>query len=211
MPIYVVGWLVDYPDPDDWVTPFIESSGYFSYPQHIDMDPYSPLMDNLIEWGRHNTTFAGRNANYQRLWQLYHDQAPSVPLENAVGRRVARDWVQGWYYNPAYPGVYGYAMWKQALPWEDVNSDGKVDIKDLATAAKAYGAYYIQPLLPPNPSGPPGYYTPNWTSKVDVNTANVWNGTAWTVIRSDMKVDIKDLATIAKLYGYTVPAWQPPP
>jgi hypothetical protein len=102
-------------------------------------------------------------------------------------------------------------MWKQALPVEDMNSDGKVDIKDLATAAKAYGSYYIQPLLSPYPSGPPGYYTPNWNSKADVNTLNVWNGTAWIVVRSDMKVDIKDLATMAKLYGYVAPDWQPPP
>ena len=170
------------------------------------MDPYSPLMDNLIEWGRHNATFEGRNYNYQRLWQLYIQQVPSVPLEEVIGRRFERDWVQGWYYNPAYPGVYGYTMWKQELPWEDVNSDGKVDIKDLATAAKSFGAYYIQPLLPPNPSGPPGYYTPNWNSKADVNVVNVV-----TDGRSDMKIDIKDLAAIAKLFGYIAPEWQPPP
>jgi hypothetical protein len=170
------------------------------------MDPYSTLMDNLIEWARHNTTYEGRNYNYQQLWQLYIQQAPSVPLEEAVGRRFERDWVHGWYYNPAYPGVYGYTMWKQELPREDVNSDGKVDIKDLAIAAKAFGAYYIQPLLPPYPSGPPGYHTPNWNSKADVNIVNTLTGA-----RSDMKVDIKDLATMAKLYGYVAPDWQPPP
>ncbi len=30
MPIFTVGWIVDYPDPDDWVSPFIESSGTFA-------------------------------------------------------------------------------------------------------------------------------------------------------------------------------------
>jgi len=80
IPIFIVGWLTDYPDPDDWVSAFIESSNMFSRRQHIDLDPYSPLMDNLIEWGRRNTTVEGRNANYQKLWRLYHDQAPSVPL-----------------------------------------------------------------------------------------------------------------------------------
>jgi ABC-type transport system substrate-binding protein len=211
-PIFQVGWpaypYLGYPDADDWVTHFIESTTPGTYPfgQHIDMDPYSTLMDNLIEWARHNTTYEGRNYNYQQLWQLYIQQAPSVPLEEAVGRRFERDWVHGWYYNPAYPGVYGYTMWKQELPREDVNSDGKVDIKDLAIAAKAFGAYYIQPLLPPYPSGPPGYHTPNWNSKADVNIVNTLTGA-----RSDMKVDIKDLATMAKLYGYVAPDWQPPP
>jgi len=203
-PIYIVGWLHDYPDADDWVTPFIESSGTFAYPQHIDMDPYSSLMDDLIDWGRHNTTNEGRSYNYQRLWQLYIQQVPSVPLEEAVGRRFERDWVQGWYFNPAYPGVYGYTMWKQDLPPEDVDSDGKVDIRDLATAAKAFGAYYIQPLLPPNPSGPAGYYSINWNSKADVNIVNPSTGA-----RSDMKIDIKDLATIVKLYGFIGDPWTP--
>jgi len=205
-PIYQVGWLFDYPDADNWVTPFIESSGTFAYPQHIDMDPYSAQMDNLIEWGRYNTTFEGRNYNYQKLWQLYVQQVPSIPLEEAFGRRFERDWVQGWYFNPAYPGVYGYTMWKQELPCEDVNSDGRVDIKDLALAAKVFGAYYIQPLLPPNPSGPAGYYTVSWNSKADINVVNQTTGG-----RSDMKIDIRDLATIAKLYGYVAPDWQPPP
>jgi hypothetical protein len=60
--------------------------------------------------------------------------------------------------------------------------------------------------LPPYPSGPPGYHTPNWNSKADVNIVNTLTGA-----RSDMKVDIKDLATMAKLYGYVAPDWQPPP
>ncbi len=218
-PIFVVGWLFDYSDPDDWVTPFIESTtGTFAYPQHIDMDPYSPLMDQLIEWGRHNTTIEGRNANYQQLWQLYHDQAPNVPLENAFGRRVSRDWVHGFYYNPSFPGVYGYSLWKENIAsstgmfagksadWEDINEDGRVDIKDLATTAKAFGAYFIQPLLPPNPPGPAGTYSSNWNSKADINVVNPITGG-----RGDMKVDIKDLATIALLYGFIADPWTPGP
>ncbi len=208
-PYYVVGWLVDYPDPEDWVTPFIESTGTFSYPQHIDMDPYSPMMDQLIEWGRHNTTVEGRNANYQQLWQLYHDQVPSVPLENAFGRRVARDWVHGWYYNPIFPGAFGYTLWKEELPWEDINEDGKVDIRDLATTAKAFGAYFIQSSLPPNPAGPAGIYSSNWNSKADVNLADPAHPT--TSGRGDMKIDIRDLSTIARQYGYAADTWTPEP
>lgn len=56
----------------------------------------------------------------------------------------------------------------------DLNGDGKVDIKDLAIAAKAYGSS-------------PGM--PNWNPIADMN--------------GDLKVDIKDLATIAKHYGET--------
>jgi hypothetical protein len=56
----------------------------------------------------------------------------------------------------------------------DLNGDGKVDIKDLAIAAKAYGSS-------------PGM--PNWNPIADMN--------------GDLKVDIKDLAIIAKHYGET--------
>jgi len=56
----------------------------------------------------------------------------------------------------------------------DLNGDGKVDIKDLAIAAKAYGSS-------------PGM--PNWNPIADMN--------------GDLKIDIKDLATIAKHYGET--------
>ncbi len=228
MPVFTAGWAVDYPDPDDWATPFIESSGTFASVQHINLDPYSPLMDNLILWGRHNATVEGRNYNYQQLWQLYHQQAPSVPLENAFGRRVARDWVHGWYFNPVFPnggifssafsGVFGYSLWKENIrastgafggksaDWEDINEDGKVDIIDLATAARCFSNYYIQPLLPPYPPGPAGYFTPNWNSKADVNVVNISTGA-----RGDMKIDIKDLATISKLYGFIADPWTPGP
>ncbi len=209
-PIFVVGWQVDYPDPDDWAVPFMSpTGGTFAYPQHLDMDPNAALIDDLILWGAHNATVDGRNANYQRLWQLYHDQVPSIPAENPFGRRFARDWVQGFYYNPIFPGVFGYSLWKEELAWEDINSDGKVDIKDLATTAKAFGAYFIQPLLPPYPAGPAGTLSDNWNSKVDVNLVDPTHPD--TSGRGDMKIDIKDLAQIAKQYGYVAPLWTPPP
>jgi hypothetical protein len=54
----------------------------------------------------------------------------------------------------------------------DVNGDGKIDIKDIFRAAKAYGSQ-------------PG--SPNWDPACDVN--------------KDGKVDIKDIFGIAKHYG----------
>jgi peptide/nickel transport system substrate-binding protein len=217
-PFYIVGWQVDYPDPDDWTVPFISpTGGTFAYPQHLDMDPNAALLDDLILWGAHNATIAGRDANYQALWKLYHDNAYSLPMENAFGRRCVRDWVHGFYYNPIFPGVDGYPLWKENIKsstapfagksadWEDITEDGKVDIKDLATAAKAFGAYFIQPSLPPNPAGPPGTYSANWNSKADVNLVDPAHPD--TSGRCDMKVDIKDLATIAKLFGFVADNW----
>jgi hypothetical protein len=54
----------------------------------------------------------------------------------------------------------------------DVNCDGKVDILDIATIAKAYGSY-------------PGH--PKWNPNVDLDGNN--------------KIDIIDIAKAAKNYG----------
>jgi hypothetical protein len=58
-------------------------------------------------------------------------------------------------------------------PWL-VQPDFKVDIKDVATAAKAFGSY-------------PGH--PRWSTVADIN--------------GDYKIDIKDIAAIAKKFGWT--------
>jgi len=58
----------------------------------------------------------------------------------------------------------------------DVNNDNKIDIKDIATAALAFGTY-------------PGH--PGWNSQADID--------------QDGKIYIKDLALIAKNFGTTYP------
>lgn len=59
------------------------------------------------------------------------------------------------------------------VPW---TPDGKVDIRDIAAAAKAFGSYYG---------------SPTWNYVCDIN--------------NDGKVDIRDLAAIAKDFGKTLP------
>jgi len=59
----------------------------------------------------------------------------------------------------------------------DVNYDGKVNIKDVSTAAKSFG----------DNAGPP--LGPRWVFRVDVN--------------NDRKIDIKDISFVAKYFGPT--------
>ena len=221
MPVFTIPWLADFPDVDDFASSFISSKGAsLGFAQSVFKDPQSPSMDNLITWGAHNVTDGttspypanSRNYNYQQLWDLYIQQVPSVPLAQPMGRRWGRDWVHGLYYNnPALPGVLGYTIWKGNIfgagkyaTWEDITEDGVVAIKDLATAAKAYGAYFLgklPPMFPVTPSTPGypnpqwGTYTANWDSRADVD--------------QDMKVGIKDLSRIAKLYGFVAAPWTP--
>jgi hypothetical protein len=58
---------------------------------------------------------------------------------------------------------------------EDINYDGKVDMKDVGTAAKAFGTY-------------PG--APRWEKEADMNF--------------DDKVDMKDISQVARKFGTTI-------
>lgn len=81
------------------------------------------------------------------------------------------DWVPGEYLRLRANRNY-FKSGEKSLA--DVNLDSKIDIKDIATAAKAFGSY-------------PGHE--RWQYRADINY--------------DDKVDIRDIATIAKDFGKT--------
>jgi peptide/nickel transport system substrate-binding protein len=179
------------PHAHNYAFEFMHSNGSLAYLQSYS----NSTVDALIKAG-----------NYDQLNQIYHKDAVGIPTVQDMDRRWQRDWVQGyrynwWHYNPTYPGENLYTIWKEELPVQDVTEDGKIDIKDLATVAKAYGMYYYQPYLPPAQPGftgaVPGWHTPNWNSRAD--------------IIPDKRIDIKDLASIARLFGWVAPPWPPPP
>jgi len=193
IPIFTIGWLADFADAHNFAYPFMGTYGDFSFPQSYS----NAQVDNWITQGIQEGNPSLRVPIYDNLNNKFVQEQIDIMGVIGLGRRWERDWVQGWYYSPILPGTNLYPIWKEDLPWTDVDSNGKVEIKDLAAASKAYGSYYIQPNLPPNPTGPPGYYTSNWDSRADVN--------------QDMKVDIKDLARMAKGFGFVAPPWLPPP
>jgi hypothetical protein len=87
-----------------------------------------------------------------------------------------RDWVQGWYHNPNYPGIYFYPLWKRRILQGDVNFDGTINILDIAIIAKAFDSYF----------GPPMH--PRWNFRCDLN--------------SDKTVSIDDLSSADKNFGH---------
>ena len=198
MPVWAIGWQADYADADNWMTPFFYTAGDFSFTQAIpDFG-----QDAVIDAARAASDISVRKTLYNQAQDLWVQNVPSIMGMVALGRRWERDWVQGWYNNPVFPATNLYTLWKEVLPWEDVDANGKVEIKDLSVAAKAYGSYFVArmpPMYPPTPStpgypNPPwGTYTTTWDSRPDVN--------------QDMKVDIKDLAKMAKLFGFQAPGW----
>jgi peptide/nickel transport system substrate-binding protein len=195
LPAYKVGWLADYPDPHDFAYPYYYSSGAYAKRQGYS----NPTMDTLIDQGISQSDYDEREAAYAGVQQLVIDDCPSTALLTTSNRHFERTWVCGWYYNPAYPGVYAANLWKwyytpqaqldivngtmtNLLPY-DVNYDGKVNMYDIGAAAASFGAIY----------GPPT--SPRWIYRCDFN--------------NDHKIDMKDIGGVAKNFGKTSSAWTP--
>jgi peptide/nickel transport system substrate-binding protein len=104
LPMFQIGWQVDYPDAHDFIFPFMSSSGTFSGWQNYS----NPQVDALVSQGISAATSTERAAIYKQLDQLYFDDCPSFIIDQPLGRRYFRDWVQGWYFNPVHPSHLGY-------------------------------------------------------------------------------------------------------
>lgn len=105
--MFIIGWLEDYHDAHNWIQPYMASTGAFSGFQGKNLADYAKEnWDPLIEKAATSVDPAERMEIYHQLEMDYYNQAPSVVLYQPLGRHYERNWVQGWYYNPIYPGVY---------------------------------------------------------------------------------------------------------
>ncbi len=196
MPLCVLGWVADYPDPHDFAYPFYHSRGNFASMQNYN----NSAMDALIDLGIRQPESQERIGTYVKIQQLVIDDCPSAALTSTIGHRFERTWVCGWYHNPACPGIYAANLWKwyytphaqqdtvanataNLLPY-DVNYDGKTNMFDIGATATSFGASY----------GPP--ISSKWNFRCDVN--------------NDRKTDMKDISAVAKNFGKTSPMWTPP-
>jgi peptide/nickel transport system substrate-binding protein len=141
MPLYIIGWLADYPDPHNFVVPFQYSEGDFCYPSSY----YNPDVDALIMAAISETDENARPAMYHDIAQSYFDDAPSICLYQALGRHWERDHVQGWYYNAIFPMTFYRHVWKGLDG--DINGDNTVTILDLG---KVSAHYYDPPVVGPD-------------------------------------------------------------
>jgi len=167
-PLFVLGWLADYPDPHNFVEAFVYSEGSYASWQKYS----NATVDVLVEEGLSELNSTRRREIYYDLQRLYYEDCPSVMIMQRLGRHWERTWVQGWYYNPSYPGLYFYVLWKQSILFGDLNNDGKVNIEDVAIVAAAFGSY-------------PGH--PRWTIVADIDKNN--------------SVNIVDVAMVAREFG----------
>jgi len=187
LPLWICGWLADFPDVHNFAMPFYHSHGDFSGSQGY----YDEEVDNLIETAIAETDAAVRQSLYSQLEEIVLEECPSVTTIQGIGRHFERDWIVGWYYNQITPGLYAYNVWKgyytphklldtPVQPWSeylpfDITYNGVVDMDDIGFAALAFGSSF----------GPPIHARWNFRADVDNNR----------------QVDMTDIGWIALYYG----------
>jgi peptide/nickel transport system substrate-binding protein len=113
LPLFVLGWNADYPDPHNFVFPILHSKGNYPLIQKFK----DPEMDRLIDEGETETNALKRKAIYAKLQAREYEEVPSLMIVDTVLYRTQRDWVKGWYDNPIFPdapyGGYFYPLSKE--------------------------------------------------------------------------------------------------
>ncbi|HQQ18397.1 MAG TPA: ABC transporter substrate-binding protein, partial [Fervidobacterium sp.] len=122
LPIFILGWLADFPDPDNFIFTYYHSKGDYSSRQGANFKKFvstprkelgNKSLDDLIEQAAAETDPAVRGKLYIQIQKFAIDNCISVPVYQPVGVRVQRSWVKGWYPNPMRPGMDFYSVYKE--------------------------------------------------------------------------------------------------
>jgi len=93
MQAFIMGWYPDYIDPDDYIYPFLDSSGG----SWLNINYNNPAMDQLIASARASTTDSVRQSLYSQIQQLCVSDCPLIPLYQSSAFAVTKTNVQGVY------------------------------------------------------------------------------------------------------------------
>jgi len=107
LPMYLNGWQADYPDPHNFVFPYMHSKGTFAKAQGYGDE----VIDDLIEQAISSSSHSERQMLYDQIAQSYYDEVPSIMIGQLLGVLFFRDWIQGFVYNPIRPGYPMYAYY----------------------------------------------------------------------------------------------------
>ncbi len=104
LPIFIIGWAPDYPDPDNYVVPFILSTGSYAGKQSYK----NPEADALIKAAGFETDPAKRKADYYKIQQIYLNDAPGSAILQPTRNYYWKDWVHGYSYNPMQQTLFDW-------------------------------------------------------------------------------------------------------
>jgi peptide/nickel transport system substrate-binding protein len=107
LPIFMLGWLEDYHDPNDWVGPMLSSGGTYAASQFFPADLQKQL-DDLIVQGVTATDPQQRASIYSQLQNMSYENALDIYVVQPQVRVYLQDWVKGYYYNPIFSNTVFY-------------------------------------------------------------------------------------------------------
>ncbi len=106
LPYFMTGWFADYPDADDFVYPFLYSTGYYGLTLGKGYQKLAEkVFDPLIDQAEDTTSVQERLKFYKELSVKAYDEAAIMWLYQPLGNHVERTWVHGWYYNAMLRGM----------------------------------------------------------------------------------------------------------
>lgn len=108
MPLWVRGWIADYPDPHNFVFPFLHSKGRYAIAQGFKNDKLDALIDKAVK----STNIAERTKLYRQIQDISQDEAAQIYTVHSPGVWVMRKEVKGFTDNPVFMGIYFYPIYK---------------------------------------------------------------------------------------------------
>jgi peptide/nickel transport system substrate-binding protein len=110
-PMWILGWIADYPDPHNFLYTFMHSNGYYGNAMRMS----NTELDALVEAGIQETDSQKRAEIYEQLQNLWYTEAIGLCLYQSTEVRHYRSWVQGFVPNPTDTDVseWFFRLWKE--------------------------------------------------------------------------------------------------
>ena len=110
VPMFALGWAADYADPSNFINTFYDNDGYYSNRTSIDVPEVQVLIDEA------DAVFdpAERGFIYREIGTAHYDTAPIIAVPMQTPFIVARESLQGVYYNP---------MLSDEFYWKDLSKN----------------------------------------------------------------------------------------
>ncbi|MDD2251864.1 MAG: ABC transporter substrate-binding protein [Dehalococcoidales bacterium] len=111
LPCFQIGWIPDFFDAHNFIYTWMHEGGYWAYYQSYNNQEATDKVEQAIA----SIDPDERQALYDELAQIHYDDCPGILLVQPTGNRFFKDWVKGYFFNPADSANYGqlYKMSKE--------------------------------------------------------------------------------------------------